>query len=446
MSTKVIYLDNNATTRACDESKRAINQWVQCNSNPSGSTRLSATSATLLQRTKDYLNDLLNLKNRYTILFTSGATESNCTLLRSVADSWIKRIGSVPHFISGSAEHHSIIECLRSMVDLGRAEVTLIDPNTWGIVDPVTVESAIKPNTALISIMYANNETGSINPVRDIATVAHKHQVPFHSDAVQMFGKYAIDMSGEGLDAISMSYHKIYGPMGVGMLIIRDTLIKGYRLEAQICGTQQGGLRGGTENMPGIAGAAASLVFNFHDRIEKNKRLLHWRNTVLDQLQEHYPVVEYTNWNKRGGKTTGKTTGKTIGKTTGKTIVKNRTPKATGAPKRDLSVVVMGPPRSETNCYIPNTLLMAVVDCVRKICNIKMKRHLENHGIIVSIGSACNTSSKKASHVLEAMRAPPEIKRGILRFSAGDYNTDSDIKKFITVFVQMLDTGDVWLD
>lgn len=425
MTARVIYLDNNATTKCCDEAKKAITEWVQCNSNPSGSTRLSATSALLLQRTKDYLNQLLNLKGKYTILFTSGATESNCTMLRSIADSWIKRVGTVPHFITGSAEHHSMIECLRSMVDLGRAEVTLIDPNSWGVVDPAAVEKAIQPNTALISIMYANNETGSINPVRDIAAIAHKHQIPFHSDSVQMFGKYAIDMNKEGIDALSMSYHKIYGPMGVGMLIIRDQLVKGYKLEAQICGTQQGGLRGGTENMPGIAGAAASLVFNFDRRSEKNKQLLQWRNEILDQLAKHYPVVEYHAWRKRacGGAKRGTKNSKA----------------------RDFTIVLLGPPRSETNSYIPNTILMSVVDCNAKMCNIKMKRYLESKGIIVSIGSACNTSSKKASHVLESMGAPPEIKRGVLRVSTGDYNTAADIKKFITVFTGMLKTIDVWL-
>jgi cysteine sulfinate desulfinase/cysteine desulfurase-like protein len=172
--------------------------------------------------------------------------------------------------------------------------------------------------------------------------------------------------------------------------------------------------------MPGIAGAAASLVHNFHDRVEKNKRLLRYRNMILDALEKHYPVMEYAVWKKTHGGTKSHT-------------------------DRNFTIVVLGPPRADTWSYIPNTVLLSVVDRDRKICNIKIKKLLEDKNVIVSIGSACNTSSKKASHVLESMTAPPEIKRGVLRVSAGDYNTESDIKNFISIFTGILKHSDVWL-
>lgn len=409
---KCVYLDNNATTRACDESKKAMMQWVQCTSNPSGSTQLSQIAARLLDRTKAHIDELLKLHGKYTIVFTSGATESNCMVIRSIADSWWKRVGTIPHFISGSSEHYSVLQCLTSLCDLKRAQLTLVDPNKNGVVDPAAVERAMQPNTALVTIMYANNETGACNPVSDIARVAHARAVPFHTDAVQMFGKHPIEMSRLGIDALSMSFHKLYGPMGVGLLIIKKSLVSGFHLEAQICGTQQEGLRGGTENMPGIAGAAAALVANFQHRVEKNKKLLEYRNSILDAIREHVPVLAFAEY---------------------------RHQRAPG-----VRVVVFGPDDTDVNSHLPNTILLAVVNTL-PVCNVKMKKILEQHGIIVSVGSACNTSSSKASHVLEAMHVPREVKRGVLRVSLGDENTVHDVKTFIRVFLTMIRGSDIYL-
>ena len=293
----IIYLDNNATTKACDESKKAMVAWIQCQSNPSGISRVANPSKTLLAKSINYIRKHCSATG-YSVVFTSGATEANCLIIRSIVDSWSKNVGVMPHVVSSSIEHSSIIKCLYDLANLNRIELTLIKPNIYGIINPTAVESSIKSNTCLITIMAANNEIGSINPISKIGAIAQKNKIPFHTDVVQVFGKYRLNLPKLNVDAVSMSYHKLYGPMGIGMLIVRDSLVKGYKLEAQISGVQQNGLRGGTENIPCIAGAMAGMVHNFHARKTKNTKLLRMRNYIIKTLSKQYEQIDYADFIK----------------------------------------------------------------------------------------------------------------------------------------------------
>lgn len=410
MKRNFIYLDNNATTRTCDEATKVMTDWIQSCSNPSGSSWLSNASRLLIEKSRRFVAELCGLKKNYYVLFTSGASESNCTILHMVVDAWYRNVGTTPHIVTSSIEHKSVLECLRSLANTRRVELTTVAPNMYGVIDPEQVEMAIQENTALVSIMFANNELGSINHVRRIGDIAHKRNIPFHTDAVQIFGKLKIDIPAFNIDALSMSFHKLYGPHGVGLLILRKSFVDGYGLQGQIAGTQQHGLRGGTENIPGIAGAVVALSRNFNKRKTKNARLAAMRELLIQLLSKRLPVVPYSDFYGVGDDKKWDAHGRAL--------------------------CILGPPAEQKNSYLPSTLLMSVIDYDQPFCNVKLKTALEAEGVIVSIGSACNTASSKASHVIEAIKAPSIVRRGVLRVSLGDFNTPAEIREFARIFLK----------
>lgn len=408
------YIDNNATTRTCDEAKREMTKWIQACSNPSSSSRLAERAATLLKTARAYVRRLLHAPD-YDVIFTSGATESNCLIIRSVADAWLRR-GQTPHIIASAVEHKSVLECLAQLVALRRATVSILRPGPDGVIRPDALDGVIRPATALVTVIAAGNETGAVNPIGELAGRCHAAGVPFHSDCVQLFGKTRINMTETGLDALSMSFHKIYGPMGVGMLVVRRRLVEGYRLESQLTGTQEGGLRGGTENVPGIAGGLAAMAHTFAQRAAKNRRLLALKRAFLAELGRHYQVIGQPDTKTADARVDAK------------------------APY----IYVMGPP-PESAESLPNTVLLSVVDTNRTVCNGRMKAELERLKYIVSIGSACNTASTKASHVLGAIGASPTVKRGTLRFSFGDDNTPEEARGAAAALHRVISTRPIWL-
>ena len=416
-----IYLDNNGSTKACDKSKEAMAKWIQCSGNPSSSSLLAQASQKMIERTIKYIQKHCN-SSGYRVIFTSGASESNSTIIRSIVDSWLLNVGTVPHIITSSIEHQSILTTLTDLLDLKRIELTYVNPNIYGVVNPENVKLAIKPNTCLISIMYANNEIGSINPIKSIGKLAHEHKIPFHTDAVQIFGKEWIDLPYNNIDAMSVSFHKLYGPMGIGLLVISNKLIHGYKLHAQIGGTQQFGMRGGTENVPAIAGAFAAMEHNFHNRGNKNKKLWLLKEFFIQQLSKIFPCIDYKNV----------ITDKTQSYLNLSSEILTEYKHCNG-----ICMCILGPTavhlkNTKVALTLPSTILVAFL-AKRKLCNGKMKRLLEKNRIIVSIGSACNTSSRNASHVLTAIKAPPIVLRGVLRISIGDDNTINDIKTLIKI-------------
>jgi cysteine desulfurase len=402
MEKKLLYFDNNGTTRTCDPARRLMESWIQSCSNPSGSSVLSVASQQMIQKFKEQIWKLCGIKpGDYEILITSGATESNCSILRMVEEACAK-LKRKPHIIASSLEHKSILQCLQNLEEAKRIDYTLVNPNIYGVVDPEDIKAAIQPNTVLITVMYANNELGTLNPISKIAEVAHAAKIPFHTDAVQMFGKTPMQIGKMGLDAVTVSFHKLYGPPGIGLLIMRQSLIKGYGLQSIISGTQQGGLRGGTESTVLIAGAVGALLDTFSKRDQKNKHLKNLRKRFLEQLEKFCDVVSYCDL---------------LAQTKAMEESKNN---------GRMRVCILGHPTDT----MPNTVLLSFIPPAPQVfCNVKFKKLLEDKKIIVSIGSACNTTSKKASHVLDAIEAPPLIKRGVLRISFGDQNTMEEITK-----------------
>lgn len=404
---KVIYLDNNATTKLCPEAKVAMVKWLEARANPSSDSVISIKSRQLIDgASKFMLKHCGTTDKKYTVLWTSGASESNCLILRSVAEAFKLHKGITPHIITSATEHKSIIQCCNSLQNAGTASITFIEPNAYGCVSPTLVASAITSNTALVSIMAANNEIGCINNIKEIGKLVHSKEVPFHTDAVQVFGKYRILLPKSNVDALSMSFHKVYGPMGLGMLIINNQLIEGYGLKGQISGTQQKSLRGGTENVPAIAGAVASIQATFNNRNEKNKKLLKLKKQIIYELEQELPRGSYKRYFAKDAPT-------------------------------ENEFILLGPEDGFTNQTLPNTLLLAFVKNkefegkeFKRLCNTKIKTDLNKKGIIVSIGSACSTSSEKASHVLYAIKAPDKIRQGVIRVSLSDSNTPAEVSIF----------------
>lgn len=403
-----MYFDNNATTTMLPSARAAMFNWTKKCSNPSASNQNAKDAASMIQETRKLIAKECSFDvDKYSVIFTSGASESNCTIFRSVVDAWHSRVKTMPHIITSSIEHSSTIACLDDLSSrLGRLEVTYVNPDSTGRMDAKTISKYIKPNTCLVSIMYANNELGTINPVSEISKLVHKHGIPFHTDAVQGFGKCIIDVPKLGIDAMSVSMHKFGGPMGLGLLIISNKLIKGYKLHAQITGSQQAGFRGGTENVPAIAATQAAIKEVYTGRAKKNDKLIGLKKTLFTEFIKAGFPVGYGH----------------------------------GPIPAVPSVYVLS---NKDHC-LPNTALISFVG-PKQYCNIKIKSALEKKGITVSIGSACNTSSPKASHVLHFTKTPAHIKSGVLRISFGDSNTESEVKKFVCVIKSIINSDKVYL-
>ena len=407
---KLIYFDNNSTTLICSQAKKIYTEWLSCY-NASSDSKIAKPAKVLLEKAQDVILAHCGVSSAtHTAIFTSGATESNCLIIKSCVKAYKKKLiekGSelCPHVIASELEHHSILECLHFLKESGEIDVSYVGSTTYGNILAEDVEKEIKPNTCLITIMFANNEIPIINNIEDIGIVAHKYRIPMHSDCVQIFGKYKIDIQKNNIDALSASAHKFYGPKGVGVLILDNNLIEGYGLSAEIHGSQQHGLRGGTENVAGIASMMVALKHTFKNRKTKNQKLFKLRETLLFKLSKIYKFANYTNYLDDSIK------------------------------KDNIELVSLGPPEDKKGYILPNTILLAIAKNTGKpFCNIEFKKFLDSKNMIVSIGSACLTKSDKASPVLSAIGAPPVIKRGVIRISFGDSNTIEEINKFIKVF------------
>jgi cysteine desulfurase len=200
----------------------------------------------------------------------------------------------------------------------------------------------------------------------------------------------------------------LHGPPGVGVLIIKQQLITGYRISPMIFGSQNEGLRGGTENLPGIGAAYAAIKYTMNNRVKKNEHTQKIKKYIMDELAARVPTRQYTAYTKD----------------------------AHGGKKPEIEIIFLS---GKGEYYLPNTLLLSVVKRTKPhICNSKMKQSLESRGIVISVGSACNTAAAKASHVLYAMDADELIRKGALRISLGDDTTLADVKKFVQEFLQII--------
>jgi cysteine desulfurase len=353
---------------------------------------------------------------QYQIIFTSCASESNAHVITRVCDAHLAK-GIIPHIISSSIEHKSILETIKFHMSMKRCTATFVDPTPSGHILPADVESAITDKTSLITVMWANNETGAVNDIAKIGKIAHKHKIPFYTDAVQAFGKYCLKPLNSDVDGFAVSFHKFCGPVGVGLLVLKRQWIEGSEIKALIFGTQNDGLRGGTENVPGIAGSRIAFNIMRTNRDKKNTNMLLLKKFIVDELKSRAPCRSYEDYLKTDSKNE-------IEIIFFDSSLFSKTGKANN---------------NYYSLYLPNTILLSVVKRSQPpMCNTRFKESLEKAGIIISVGSACNTSSAKASHVLYALGADDLIRAGALRISLGDNNTKQDCVKFVKAFLHIL--------
>ena len=258
----MIYADHAATTKMSAEAMAAMVKGWEVYGNPSSLHTIGQEAAVVLQKAREQIAVCLDADPKE-IYFTSGGSEADNQALRSAAAIG-KRNGHM-HIISTAFEHHAILHTLEQLKAEGFS-ITLLDVHENGMVTPEQVEAAIQPDTCLVTVMYANNEIGSILPIAEIGAVCRKHNVLFHTDAVQAVGHIPISVKNDNIDMLSLSAHKFHGPKGIGVLYAK----KGVRLTSLIAGgAQERGKRAGTENIPAILGMAAALQ-DACDHMEEN--------------------------------------------------------------------------------------------------------------------------------------------------------------------------------
>ena len=395
--TKYYYFDANGTTPLYSGALEAYEN----NAYLGNSSAIYADEAkAIIKNAENILKGWCNAPDAK-IIFNSGASEGNNHIFYSFAHKDI-----MSHFIISALEHNTSIKCAEQLRDDGKIELTFIYPNIYGLIDPIDVLNNIKSNTNLISIMSANNETGSIMPFMEISEIAKQHNIVFHSDAVQYIGKYPIDMR-YGPDIITGSFHKFHGPQGLGFIICNCPS----KLTPMIYGSQFYGLRGGTENIPAIAGATEAMKYVFNNRLNKNQRMVDMKQYILQKLKiyDKLPFEQF------------------VGKSDDYVIYGNGTP---------ICIVPL------SNKSVANTLTISFikrnVGLDKKFCNIVLRDALFKDKCIVSIGSACHTASKSPSHVLTALRLPFIIRAGVIRISMHDMTSWSHIKHFVKKLIKRI--------
>ena len=348
----------------------------------------------------------------YDIIINSGASESNNFILKATINGYTRKIKRVPHIIVTSIEHKSLLECARRENDEG-FHFTFIEPETSGSININHIKAAILPHTALVCCMHANNETGALNAVEELGQFLANRipPIPFYVDYTQSFGKLPPNAQVNKILAFSTSFHKFGGPAGIGILAISKNFLKGYDIKAEICGAQNHGMRGGTENLSLIAGAFGALHQTAIKRDENNLRLMRYCKYIVATLTDKIRAVSYyENWDDENRRLI-----------TGIPNYKN----TKQPPKVEMVVLGCSDFNFETRAHktLPNTVMLAFLNHEspdKFICNFKLVDYLRSAGFIIGMGSACNTG--KLSYVLEAMQVPPAIIKSSIRISFGDYN------------------------
>ena len=370
MEKQFIYADNAATTKMSDVAVKAMLPYLQeIYANASSVHLLGQRSAAALFSARQQTAQVLNCAPKE-VFFTSGGSEADNQALISAA-ALGKKQGKC-HIVSTAMEHHAILHTLEALEEQGFT-VTLLHPQADGIVTAAQVAEAITDTTCLVSVMYANNETGAIQPIREIGALCRKHGILFHTDAVQAAGHLTIDVQRDNIDMLSLSAHKFHGPKGIGLLFAKNniqltSLIRG--------GGQERGKRAGTENLPGIIGLATALK-DAQENIQANTAYI---TGLRDALRNGLDKIDGASFNG-----------------------------------------------SREHC-LPGTINYSF----QGVSGEALLSLLSNEGICCSSGSACSAGSLEPSHVLLALGLSHKTAQSALRFSLCEYNTMDEVQTIIT--------------
>lgn len=360
-----VYLDHSATTPVAPEVLQAMLPFFdRAYGNPSTIYTMGQEAREAVERAREQVARLVNA-DADEVFFTSGGTESDNWAIKGVARAWRERKN---HLITTPIEHHAVLEACEALREMGW-EITFVPVDSTGLVDPADVRRAITPCTGLISVMHANNEVGTIEPIAEIGAIAREHGIPFHTDAVQTVGRVPVDIEALKADLLTISAHKLYGPKGVGALIVR----RGTPIRPLLDGGgQERGRRGGTYNVPGIVGLGAAAERAMRCAAEEMERVRGLRDRLVAGIMERVPDAILT-----------------------------------GHPVQRL----------------PNNAHLAFADVEGE----SLVLLLDAVGIYCSAGAACSSGDTEPSHVLVAMGVEPRLIEGSVRFTLGKDNTEEQI-------------------
>lgn len=374
---KTIYMDNAATTPIKKEVLDEMLPYLtESYGNPSSVYSLGSISKRAVEDARMKISKAIGASNRE-IYFTGGGSEADNWAVKGVAYA-NKSKGN--HIITTKIEHHAILHACEYLEKNG-FEVTYLDVDEYGMVKLDELKNSIKDNTILISIMFANNEIGTIQPIKEIGAIAKEKGIYFHTDAVQAIGHIDIDINELNIDLLSMSAHKFYGPKGIGVLYIRN----GVKIDPLIIGGgQERSRRAGTENVPAIVGMGKAIEFAYENMEKHNEKLIYLRDTLIKKIEQNIEEVRL-------------------------------------------------------NGHPTNRLPGNVNMCFKYIEGESLLLSLDMEGIAGSSGSACTSGSLEPSHVLLGIGLPHEIAHGSLRLSLGDFNTEEEIDYVVEKLVKIVE-------
>lgn len=373
----MIYADNAATTQMSRAAIDAMifhmeNTW----GNPSSLYEFGQKSKEAITSAREKIAKCINADPQE-IYFTSGGSEADNQAIISAAKSGAKK--NKRHIISTAFEHHAVLHTLEKLQREG-FEIELLDVHENGLINPAQVEKAIRQDTCLVTIMFANNEIGTIQPIAEIGAICRAKKIPFHTDAVQAAGHIPIDVQKQNIDALSISAHKFHGAKGVGVLYARKNFPLQNLIEG---GAQEKGKRGGTENVPAIMSMAAALEESCANMAANNKKILRLRNKLIDGLNKIPYSILNGDFEKR----------------------------------------------------LPGNVNF----CFEGIEGESLLLLLDDKGICASSGSACTSGSLDPSHVLLAIGRPHEVAHGSLRLSIDENISESDVEKIISAVAEIVE-------
>ena len=360
-----VYLDHNATTPPRPEVLDAMQQCYHAAfGNPSSVHRYGRQARVLIDDARDHVATLLSAPSP-SLVFCSGGTEANNTIVQGVAAALQAR---GRHIVTSCIEHPAVLDTCAHLARQGFT-ISYVPVDAQGVIDPQAVQEALTDDTILVSIMHANNEIGTIQPITEIAEIAHARGILMHTDAVQSFGKMPLSVDELGVDFLSFSGHKLYVPKGIGGMYVRTPSTLQPLLYG---GHQERGLRAGTENVAGIVGLGAACAMATQDMHTEWERQQQLRQHLEHGMLEHIPAVRI---------------------------------------------------QGAQVARLPNTTNVAFADVEGET----LLMGLDLQGVAVSTGSACSSGSLEPSHVLQALHMPPKYLLGALRFSLGRSTTREDI-------------------
>ncbi|WP_461831254.1 cysteine desulfurase family protein [Aquifex sp.] len=376
---RVVYADHIATTPVAEEVLEAMLPYFrEVFGNPTSLHSFGQEAKKAVEKAREQIAQLINANIPEEIIFTSGGIEANNLAIKGIAKAYQRR---GRHIVTTEIEHHSILHPCKTLEREGW-EVTYLKPDKYGLIDPEQVREAVREDTVLVSIGHSNREIGTIQNIKELVKAAKEKnpKVIFHTDAAPSLGHYPVDVKDWGVDAASFTAHLMYGPKGVGALWTR----KGVKVKPLIeGGTQERGVRAGTENVPGIVGFGAAAELAMKELDDRMKRLSHYRDKLRKGLEEKVDYIEFTGHPTQ------------------------RLP-------HHLSVIVH---------FVEGEAMLLRLDLM---------------GIETASGSACVSLALKQSHVLSAIGVPKEVSNGSVVFSFGRENTEEDVDYILEEFPKVI--------